>query len=114
VVCPKQALIWRKDITAARSRFPVRTLEVFYPVEFPLRAEIVTNPDSAMAEALDGREYLVMKQIGEVALWRRYDLLRLDQRFDFVRILGLKAQLSALASSYEVRRRGLRWTGALP
>jgi hypothetical protein len=31
-----------------------------------------------MAEALDGREYLVMKQIEEVALFRRYDLLRLD------------------------------------
>lgn len=60
-------------------------------MEFPLRAEIVTNPDSAMAEALDGREYLVMKQIGEVALWRRYDLLRLDQRFDFVRILWFES-----------------------
>ena len=86
VVGPKQSLIWRKDITAARSRFPVRSLEVFYPVELPLRAEIVTNPDPAMAEALDGREYPVMKQIGEVALWRRYDLLRLDQRFNFVSV----------------------------
>ena len=48
--------------------------QVLDPVELPLGAELITDPNPLITEALNGLKYSVVKQVGEKALWRREDL----------------------------------------